>query len=95
MCSSDLQTGAPGSFVFLVNADRNAVTVRKVATGPADGSHTVVTQGLVAGDTVVVDGVDRLSDGARVALQGAAPQAAKAADTVGTPAPAPAPAPAR
>ncbi len=90
-----IQTGAPGSFVFLVNADRNAVTVRKVATGPADGSHTVVTQGLVAGDTVVVDGVDRLSDGARVALQGAAPQAAEGADTVGTRAPAPAPAPAR
>ena len=65
-----IQSGAPGNFVFLVNADKSAVSVRKVAIGPADGKNTVISQGLAVGDTVVVDGVDRLSEGARVKLQG-------------------------
>ncbi|NIF86620.1 efflux RND transporter periplasmic adaptor subunit [Comamonas sp. Tr-654] len=64
-----VQSGAPGNFVFLVNAGRNAVSVRTVTTGPADGISTVITQGLAAGDMVVVDGVDRLSEGASVKLQ--------------------------
>ncbi|MDR0213161.1 MAG: efflux RND transporter periplasmic adaptor subunit [Comamonas sp.] len=68
-----VQSGAPGNFVFLVNADRNAVSVRKITIGQTDGKNTVVGQGLAVGDTVVVDGVDRLSDGALVKLQGKAP----------------------
>jgi multidrug efflux system membrane fusion protein len=42
--------------------------VRKIATGPADTSRTVVTQGLSLGEKVVVDGADRLRDGSKVKL---------------------------
>lgn len=69
-----VQTGTPGSYVYLVNAD-NTVSVRKVTVGPGDGTDTVITAGLKPGDTVVTDGVDRLSDGAKITLAGAAPAA--------------------
>ena len=38
----------------------------RVAIGPTDGKQTVITSGLAAGDKVVIDGVDRLRDGAKV-----------------------------
>ncbi len=63
--SPALQTGAPGAYVYVVNAD-NTVSVRTVTPGPTDGTNTVITKGLTAGESVVTDGVDRLSDGAKV-----------------------------
>jgi len=60
-----VQTGAPGDYVYLVNAD-NTVSVHKVTLGPSDGSHTVIASGLSAGQRVVTDGLDRLSDGAKI-----------------------------
>ena len=59
-------SGAPGNYVFLVNKD--AVSVRAVTLGPSDGKNTVITSGLGAGDTVVIDGTDRLSDGATIRI---------------------------
>jgi membrane fusion protein, multidrug efflux system len=70
-----VQRGAPGTYVYLVNADQT-VSVRKITLGPGDASRIVVTSGLSVGDVVVVDGADRLKDGARVRLpQRAAPGA--------------------
>ncbi|MFM0627188.1 efflux RND transporter periplasmic adaptor subunit [Paraburkholderia xenovorans] len=60
-----VQSGAPGDYVYLVNAD-NTVSVRKVTLGPGDGQHTVITSGLAAGNVVVTDGMDRLSDGVKI-----------------------------
>ncbi|HEY5207275.1 MAG TPA: MdtA/MuxA family multidrug efflux RND transporter periplasmic adaptor subunit [Roseiarcus sp.] len=60
-----IQLGASGDFVYLLN-DNSTISKRDVATGPTDGKHTVVTSGLAAGDKVVIDGVDRLRDGAKV-----------------------------
>jgi membrane fusion protein, multidrug efflux system len=60
-----VQQGAPGAYVYLVGAD-NTVSVRPVKLGPTDGEHTAVLSGLSAGDKVVVDGADRLRDGAKV-----------------------------
>ncbi|MBV8794799.1 MAG: efflux RND transporter periplasmic adaptor subunit, partial [Hyphomicrobiales bacterium] len=60
-----IQLGASGNFVYLPNDDAT-VAKRDVAIGPTDGKHTVVTSGLKAGDKVVIDGVDRLRDGAKV-----------------------------
>ncbi|WP_413742992.1 efflux RND transporter periplasmic adaptor subunit [Sodalis sp. RH15] len=71
-----IQTGAPGDFVYLVNAD-NTVSVHKVTPGPSDGRNTVILSGLQAGQTVVMDGMDRLSDGARIKV--AQPDAAGSA----------------
>ena len=62
-----IQIGSPGSFVYLVNDD-NTVSVRKVVTGPTDSARTVVSSGLAVGDKVVVDGADRLREGAKVRL---------------------------
>jgi multidrug efflux system membrane fusion protein len=67
-----VQSGAPGDFVYLVNADQS-VSVHKVTLGPSDGRFTVIASGLTAGQTVVTDGMDRLTDGAKIKLAGAKP----------------------
>ncbi len=76
--SQAVQTGAPGSYVYLVNDD-NTVSVQKVTIGPTDGVNTVITAGVSPGDEVVTDGVDRLADGAHVVATIAAPAGAPAA----------------
>jgi multidrug efflux system membrane fusion protein len=65
--SPAVQTGAPGSYVYLVNPD-NTVSVQTVTTGVTDGTNTVITKGLKPGDVVVTDGVDRLADGMKVSI---------------------------
>jgi membrane fusion protein, multidrug efflux system len=85
-----VQTGAPGEFVYLVNSD-DTVAVQKVTIGPSDGKNTVILSGLSAGQTVVTDGMDRLSDGAKIKLGGANPAASGSASA---PASSSAPAPA-
>ncbi|HEY3179257.1 MAG TPA: MdtA/MuxA family multidrug efflux RND transporter periplasmic adaptor subunit [Casimicrobiaceae bacterium] len=57
--------GAPGTFVYLVKPD-NTVTVRTVKLGPIEGENAVVDSGLTPGDVVVVDGTDRLREGAKI-----------------------------
>jgi multidrug efflux system membrane fusion protein len=75
--SPAVQSGAPGSYVYLVKPDQT-VAVTTVTTGTTDGTNTVITKGLAAGDTVVTDGVDRLSEGAKVTIAGPAPSASAA-----------------
>jgi multidrug efflux system membrane fusion protein len=58
-------SGAPGDYVYLATQDDTAA-LRKVTLGPSDGQNTVIASGLDAGDTVVTDGTDRLSDGAKI-----------------------------
>jgi Membrane-fusion protein len=41
-----------------------------VKLGPADGERVSITSGLVPGDRVVVDGTDRLRDGAKINIAG-------------------------
>ncbi len=65
-----LQTGAPGSFVYLLMPD-STVAVRAVRTGLVDGTKTQIVSGLASGDRVVIDGADRLRDGAKVTVAGA------------------------
>jgi membrane fusion protein, multidrug efflux system len=67
-------SGAPGEYVYLVNADQT-VSVHKVTPGPSDGKNTVILSGLAAGQMVVTDGTDRLSDGAKIKVAGAKPAA--------------------
>ncbi|MGH8306144.1 MAG: efflux transporter periplasmic adaptor subunit, partial [Steroidobacteraceae bacterium] len=64
-----VQRGAPGTYVYVVDADQT-VSVRKVTLGPGDAANVSITQGLAAGETVVVDGADKLKDGARILLRG-------------------------
>jgi multidrug efflux system membrane fusion protein len=62
-----VQRGAPGTYVYVVNADQT-VNVRKVTLGPGDANDVVISAGLKLGESVVVDGADRLKDGAKVLL---------------------------
>ena len=73
-----IQRGAPGTFVYVVNAD-STVSVKPVKLGIAQGERQAILSGIAVGDMVVTDGVDRLRDGAKVVLPGAQPPAAGAA----------------
>jgi len=65
MPTAGVQRGVPGTFVYLVNAD-NTVSVRKVTLGVTEGDRVEVTSGLVPGDRIVIDGADKLRDGAKI-----------------------------
>lgn len=65
--SAALQRGARGLFVYVVKEDRT-VTLRDVKTGPAENDVTVIESGIEPGELVVVDGMDRLREGAKVEL---------------------------
>lgn len=60
-----IQRGQPGTFVYLVKSD-DTVEVRRVELGATDGEKVAIVKGLQTGDQVVIDGVDRLRDGARI-----------------------------
>jgi len=69
-----LQTSSSGTFVYLVQPD-STVHAQVVKTGAATATITEITSGLKQGDRVVIDGADRLKDGAKIMLPGAAPAA--------------------
>ena len=62
-----LQRSAQGTFVYVVSPEQT-VSLRQVKLGASDGDHTLVQAGLAPGELVVVDGMDRLRDGAKVEL---------------------------
>jgi multidrug efflux system membrane fusion protein len=66
-----LQNGSQGNYVYVVNPD-NTVSMRPVVTGPTAGDVVAISKGLIAGQTVVVDGADQLRDGAKIMLPGTA-----------------------
>lgn len=60
-----LQMGNDGHFVWVLNGD-NQVSKHTVTTGIQDSEKVVIAAGLSAGDRVVTDGIDRLTEGAKV-----------------------------
>jgi multidrug efflux system membrane fusion protein len=60
-----IQNGAPGTFVYIIKPD-GTVAVQVVRTGVTDKDQIQILSGLKPGDTVVVDGTDRLRDGTKV-----------------------------
>lgn len=83
--SASVQRGAPGTFVYVVNAD-NTVSLRKLTLGPASGDLVSVQDGVKPGERVVIDGLDKLRDGAQVALIA---DSTRGAAAPGTPTPTP------
>ncbi|MEI9990812.1 MAG: efflux RND transporter periplasmic adaptor subunit [Rhizomicrobium sp.] len=65
-----VQRGAEGNYVFVVQPDKT-VAQRTVTLGPGNATMVAIAQGLKPGDVVVVDGADRLRDGAEVSLPNA------------------------
>jgi len=62
-----IQRGAPGAFVYVIKDDRT-VAVTPVKVGPTQGEITAIDSGVAPGAMVVVDGADRLREGAKVEL---------------------------
>ncbi|MET0124218.1 MAG: MdtA/MuxA family multidrug efflux RND transporter periplasmic adaptor subunit [Pseudomonas caspiana] len=60
-----IQFGTNGTFVYAMDGD-NKVKIRVLKTGANNEQLTVVSEGLAAGDRVVLEGTDRLRDGAAV-----------------------------
>ena len=81
--------GAPGDYVFLVNPD-HTVSVHKVTPGPSNGQNTAILSGLSVGDTVVIDGTDRLSDGSPIGIAAASAASSSSSATSSAPGPRPA-----
>lgn len=76
-----LQMGNEGHFVWVLNAE-NKVSKHLVKPGIQDSQKVVITAGLSVGDRVVTDGIDRLTEGAKVEVVEA--HAASGAETKAT-----------
>lgn len=64
-----IQRSTNGLFVYIVNADRT-VAQRAVQVGVTEGERIAIESGIVPGDIVVTDGIDKLRDGSLVELPG-------------------------
>ena len=63
--SAAIQFGNNGTFVYKLDGDKK-VKIQPLVIGDSDGDNTVIKQGLVAGDRVVLEGTDRLKDGSEI-----------------------------
>lgn len=75
-----IQRGPQGTFAYVVKPDRTA-TVRMIVVGEIQGGEASIKSGVLPGDLVVVDGADRLKEGAKVELR---PQRGGTIESVGT-----------
>ncbi|MFG6087166.1 MdtA/MuxA family multidrug efflux RND transporter periplasmic adaptor subunit [Stenotrophomonas indicatrix] len=62
-----VQFGSQGNYVHIIDKDNKAQR-RTVVLGPADDGRVAVRSGLVAGDKVVIEGIDGLEDGTAVEI---------------------------
>jgi multidrug efflux system membrane fusion protein len=62
-----VQRGTQGAFVYVVKDDKS-VTVRTVKLGPTEAETAAIASGLSTGEIVVVDGTDKLREGAKVEI---------------------------
>ena len=65
--SNAILRGSQGTYVYVVAAD-NTVAARTVKVGGTQAAQTEVLEGLTPGDSVVVDGFDKLKPGAKVSV---------------------------
>jgi len=71
-----LQMGNEGHFVWVINSE-DKVSKKSVTAGLQDSQKVVISAGLNAGDRVVTDGLDRLTEGAKVEVVAAQSRATK------------------
>jgi multidrug efflux system membrane fusion protein len=76
--TSSVLNGSMGAFVYVVKPD-STVTVRAVKVGPVDGERTSIASGLQVGERVVIDGSDRLKEGAKITIPADRPHGASGA----------------
>jgi multidrug efflux system membrane fusion protein len=75
--ASAIGRGPQGAFVFIVKPD-HTVALRPVEEVEIQGDRASIGSGVAAGELVVVDGTDRLRDGAPVEVKGPGNGAANA-----------------
>lgn len=68
--TAGIQYSPKGPFVYLLNKNRT-VMAKPVTVGVAMGNESVITSGLNPGEFVVVEGADKLTDGAAVSIANA------------------------
>ena len=85
-----IQHGPNGLFVFVVGAD-NKVQTKEIKVAEQDRQDAVVTEGLTAGQKVVLSGQYRLQNGAVVQPTDAETPTAAAAPTIAEAPPVPKP----
>ncbi len=64
-----VQRGPSSLYVYVLQEDET-VALREVEIGEAEGTDTVILDGLQPGDVVVTDGLDKLQPGAKVVTKG-------------------------
>jgi multidrug efflux system membrane fusion protein len=63
-----IQRGTQNTFVYVVDTSANTVSMQNVVEGTIDGDNEEILSGVSPGDTVVIDGVDKLQNGSQVVL---------------------------
>jgi len=82
MPTAAIQRGVMGTFAYVLQEDQT-VTVRPITLGPVEGEKVAVETGLKPGEQVVIDGADKLREGAKVKL---ITKESKASNDLATPA---------
>jgi multidrug efflux system membrane fusion protein len=65
--AQSLQTSQQGQFIYVLKADQTA-EMRKIVLDRTIGDEAVISSGLVAGETVITDGLLRITPGAKVQI---------------------------
>jgi len=65
--TSAVQRGTQGTFAYVIKSD-NTATVRPIKLGAPQGDNVAIESGVEPGERVVIDGADRLREGAKVEL---------------------------
>lgn len=64
-----VQRGPESSFVYVVGDD-SAVHLRDVVVGASEGDDAIIENGLLPGEIVVTDGLDKLQDKSKITIPG-------------------------
>jgi membrane fusion protein, multidrug efflux system len=65
--AATIQRASFGTFVYVIKPDGKA-TIRKVTLGVSEGDRVAVTDGVTAGERIVLEGVDALQEGVAVEI---------------------------
>ena len=63
-----IQRSPQGTFVYVVKDD-TTVEMRNIVVGPSEGDEVAIDNGLAPGEAVVIEGVDKLQRGTKVAAR--------------------------
>ncbi len=74
--SAAVQRSPQGTFVYVVKDD-STVEMRNIVLGPTEGDDVTIDKGLAPGEVVVIEGVDKLQRGMKVAARMAGDSNAK------------------